>query len=1039
MSSFKNSEHIGVLAVPLSIEGVGADGVLPPTASTDGARLLIPLWKDPSVKPGKSDLLEIWVTEPDATTEELFYSNPFPVPVAVGYPGVFLLPARFLQRDGTIVLRYRNTLGDNGNEDTSLPQTFIVRRPVPINLAEPTFPHATLWGYLNCNSTPKLWEEVWVDVEAQPGRFLANDVCVLEWEGFESLNGVRPIPFTALEVKKTLTQGEADNGPLFILGSDKYERYIKPMERSSSALARYTLYRNGIALGRSPIGLVKIDRVIPGSNLSCGPASVAGLDANDTDALALNETDSAEALVPETCRLPSHASSLGNNVDSSMKHSLMEFSKMNMQFNAGGILALPPVIEGQLADKRLTHKQLREDRLLKVTLADVPDKGPEGAMKIDLHVFPKGAIIEVDSTDPTFIVASKNRSDQPGGDWSFPIEFDVPVTSLIEKFHIAGDYTSYEFAFVIIDIFENPDTTEKPYAEALVDLTAPYQRQPGGSNGTGTRPTLLTLGATVPAIINDAWLTDPANAGGLNLEIPHVYQKFEADLDECVFYISQLTTFLLMSAETHAFKGFLPASGIINIPLSFLSGLTEGTYYYSYNLKDQPGNISNNAAITTLFQRIVTPAPILAPARIPVTGTNGGIALNLTTANPPPTKAIMEIDFPLNSIPGDRIIPYLSSDAGLFQLPEQPIPPVGTAGPLLFNLDYATLADVFGDANNSNEVEFQYWFELSRPTITPNPVSPSADGLIDFAYAGPEQPNIPELENPNIRDRDVVVQGAGTPVPAPNTLGPAQAGLDAVMNWQIWTDPNRPVTGREIVKFYYQGKQVGEPVPVRLGDTTVSTVLRWATILAEGNGIGADARQAFITVEYPGSPNVMKQQVPTRVNVTAIVINLPAPQIVASAFRGATGTLIPERVITSINCPSLNHPSVVNGAMPPYLPRQLRIRVRRDANIPTGAVVNLDFEGRTTNAVGAPAIPATHITRSAPMPPTGDLEFRLTEYSLQIRAIQLPSPDGVTRPAARFARIAYTVNGVTAEVTVAVQLLNASLVYCDEERAEVSP
>jgi hypothetical protein len=1034
MSSFKNSEHIGVLAVPLSIEGVGADGVLPPAASTDGAKLLIPLWQDPSVTPGKSDLLEIWVTEPDSTVEELAYSNSFPVPVAAGYPGVFLLAAQYLQRDGNIILRYRITLGDNGNPDTSLPQTFIVRRPVPINLAEPTFPHATLWEYLNCNSTPKLWEAVWVDVTAQPGRFLANDLCVLEWEGFLTSNGKIAIPLTKLEINKILTQEEADNGPVFILGSDKYERYIKPMENNASALARYTLYRNGIALGRSPFGLVKIDRTNPGSKPPCGPASVAGLDANDKDAMALNETDSAEALVPETCRLPSHASSLDNNVDSSMKNSPMELPKMNMQFNAGGILALPPVIVDQLPDNRLTYKQLREDRSLKVTLADVPDKGPDGAVKIDLHILPKGTPINV--FDPTFIVASKMRSDQSGGDWSFPIEFDAPVTTLIEKFNSAGDYTAYEAAFVIFDAFDNPDTSA-PHTEVLVDLTAPYQRQPGGPNGTGTRPPLLTLGATVPSIINDAWLNDPANAGGLNLEIPHAYQKFEPGLDQCLFFISQLTTFTLMSGETPAFEGPLPATGIINIPLSFLSGLPEGTYYYSYNLTDDPGNISNNAAITTLFQRVITPAPILAPPRIPVTGADGRIAINLTTVNPPPSKAIMEIDFPLNSIPGDRIIPYLSSDAGLFPLPEQTIPSAGTAGPLLFNLDYTTLADIFGDVNNPDEVEFEYWYELSRPTISPNPVSPSAFGLIDFAYAGPEQPNLPDLENPNIPN--VVVQGAGTPTPAPNTLTPAQAGLHAVMNWPVWTDLDRPVTGREVVKFYYQGKQVGEPVPVRLGDTTVTTRLPWLTILAEGNGTGVDARQAYITVEYPGSANVMKQLVTTKVNVTAIVIDLPAPQIVVSAFRGPTGTLVPERVTTSINCPSFNHPSVANGPMPPYLPRQLRIRVRRDANIPTGAVVNLDFEGRTTNAVGATPIPGTHITRSAPMPPTGDLEFRLTEYTPQIRAIQLPSPNGTTRPTGRYARIAYTVNGVTAELTVAVQLLNASLVYCDEERPEVTP
>ncbi|MGV8888063.1 MAG: hypothetical protein ACOH2P_08460 [Pseudomonas sp.] len=712
---------------------------------------------------------------------------------------------------------------------------------------------------------------------------------------------------------------------------------------------------------------------------------------------------------------------------------------MNMQVKTGGgILALPPTIVGQLPDNRLTYKQLREDRIVKVQLTNIDDQSPDGGAKVELHLFPKG-VIPVEF-DPAYVVATKHKADAPGGNWTFPIDFDVPVTSLIEKFDANGEYTPYELAFIIYDAFDNSDTSG-PFAVALVDLTAPYQRQPGGPNGTGTRPTLLTVGGTVPAVIDDAWLNDPANAGGLNLTIPTAYPKFEAGNDKVNFYISTQTTFALMQGEEAAVKDFpLPVGGVINIPLSFLTALNEGTYFYSYNLTDLPGNISNNAAITTLFKRVKTPAPVLEAPTIPVTGANGRTAITFSTVDPAPTKAIMEIKFPLNSLPGDRIIPYITSDqAGApIALPEKPIPPAGTPDPLTFEVDYDIFAQVFGEHNGAEEVEFEYWYELSRPTIASNPVSPSGFGVVDFAYAGPEQPNLPELENPNILP--VVIQGAGAPVPAPNTLGPAQAGIAAIMNWPVWTDVNRPVTGREIVKFYYQGKQVGDPVPVRAGDTVVTTTLPWDTIRAEGNGTaaGANPREAYVTIEYPGSANVMKQLITTKVDVTAIVINLPAPQIIVSAFKTATSTVVPERVVTSINCPSLNHPATANGPMPPYQARNLRIRIRRDANIPTGAMVDLVFEGRTTNAVGAPAIPNTRVTDSAPMPATGDLEFRLTNYTA-IREIQLPSPGPGQRPATRYARIAYTVNGIESEFTVPVALLNSSLVYCEQERPEIAP
>ncbi|EJN25925.1 hypothetical protein PMI36_01544 [Pseudomonas sp. GM79] len=1031
---------VGLFALPLEIEGVGADGILPPAASTDGARLLIPMWAAPSIEDGKSDLLEIWIREPGATTETRFYSNFFPVPVTI--PPFFLLPAQYLQSDGDIVLRYRVTSGDNGNEDTSLPQTFIVRRPVPINLEKPTFPSATLWGYLNCNSTPKLWEELWIGVEAQPGRFEAGDVCVLDWEGFDSLNGIKPIPGTKLQVTKVLTKTQADNGTFFILGSDKYEQYIKPMERDSSALASYTLYRNGIPLGRSKSALVKIDRVIPGSSQTCSPPPrFGGLSSTAVNTEVINDVQSSKTLVPGTCSLPSHDSSFGNNADSSNTHSLMESTTMNMPVDPSvqgskvasdvGALAEPPKIVDQLPDGRLTYKQLKEDRIVKVQLMDIEDKSEYGGARVELHKVPDASTTPV-PFDPLTLVETISK---PDGGWDFPVAFDAPTTGLVDRFDLAGNYTPYYFVFLIVDAFDNIDTSSP--LEVLVDLTAPYQSQPGRGNGTGPRPPLLTLGGTVPAEINDAWLNDPANARGLDLTIPTGYTKFEPGLDGYKFYISQQTTFALMQGEDEASSGKLAAGGIINVPLDFLRALPEGTYYYSYNLTDLPGNISNNAAITNMFRRVVAPAPVLNVPHIPVTGAGGGTPITLTTVAPAPSKTIMEISYTAasNWLPGDRIIPFIISDKsdGPKALPEQAVPPPGTAGKLEFLVDYDTWASVFGDSNGAEEVQFEYWYELQRTTITQNPTSLSVFGALDLSYAGPEQPNLPELENPNIAP--VVVQGAGTPAPAPNTLTPAQSGFDATMTWPLWTEPDRPITGREVVTFYYQGKQVGTPIQVRKEDTQVTTTLPWDTIRTEGNGTGANARKAYITIGYPGSLTVMSQKIPTDVHVTAIVINLPVPQLVISSYRAPTGSTIAERIATSINCPSFNHPVVANGPMPPYQTRRLRIRIRPDSNIPAGATVNLEFEGRTSNAVGAPAIPGTLITRSGPMPASGNLEFFLTEYE-QIKIIQLP-PVGNSRPATRYARIAYTVNGVTAETTVPVALLNSSLVYCEIERPEV--
>lgn len=1028
---------IGILAAPLSIDRVGADMVLPPDAHLNGVTLRIPPWPAPSVEPGNGDLLEIWILEPGATVETRFYRNRFPVPVQ--FPASVSLPAQYLQGDGVIKLTYRVTVEDTGNPDTSLPQSFIINRAIPLNLAEPAFPSATLWGYLNCSSQPKLWETVLVRVPAQPGRFAENDECVLKWEGFTSLNGRDPIPNTALQLTKKLTRGEASSGDGFDfeLESDKYEQYIKPMEKNASALACYTLYRNGIALGKSSQGLVKIDRGMSGG-ISCGPALTGGLSSTAVNTEVINDVQSSKTLVPGTCSLPSHDSSFGNNADSSNTHSLMESTKMNMPVDPSvkdstvasdvGVRAESPQIVDQLADGRLTYKQLKEDEIVIVQLMAIDDASGEGGAKVELHRVPDASTAPVASDEAT-LVGTKSK---PAGGWGFPIEFDVPTTDLVDKYNREGDYAPYYFVFLIFDAFDNPDTSSP--LEALVDLTAAWQSQPGRGNGKGPRPPYLTLDGIVPAEINDAWLNDPANTGGLDLTIPTGYTKFEAGLDTVDFYISQQTTFALMQGETEAFSGPLVAGGIINIPLDFLRALPEGTYYYSYNLTDKPGNISNNAAITNMFRRVVAPAPILDVPKIPLP--EGVTSITLPDVKSP-SKTIMEISYTAasNWLPGDRIIPFILSDTsgGRISLPEQSVPLPGTAGTLRFPVDYDTWAFVFDDKNGAEEVEFEYWYELQRTTITPNPTSLSAFGVLDLSYAGPEQPNLPDLEN--LRIAPVVVRGGGTPTPAPNTLTPAQSGFDAKMNWPLWTEADRPITGREVVKFYYQGKQVGKDIQVRTNDTEVTVTLPWETIRAEGNGTGANARKAYITIGYPGSPNVMKQMTPTDVQVTAIVINLPVPQLVISSYRTSTGSTIAERIAASINCPSFNHPVVANGPMPPYQTRRLRIRIRPDSNIPAGATVNLEFEGRTSNAVGAPAIPGTLITRSGPMPASGNLEFFLTEYD-QIKIIQLP-PVGGRRPAIRYARIAYTVNGVTAETTVPVALLNSSLVYCEIERPEV--
>jgi hypothetical protein len=185
----------------------------------------------------------------------------------------------------------------------------------------------------------------------------------------------------------------------------------------------------------------------------------------------------------------------------------------------------------------------------------------------------------------------------------------------------------------------------------------------------------------------------------------------------------------------------------------------------------------------------------------------------------------------------------------------------------------------------------------------------------------------------------------------------------------------------------------------------------------------------------------MRQEVDTDVNVTAIIINLPAPQLINSGYiiniPGQPPQVVPERDDrTIINCTILNHPSAPLGTMPPYRARGLRVRVRSSVDIPPGTPVTLRFEGRR-EAPDGPLIPGTEIAPAAlPMPATGNLDFWLDDYA-RLKACQFPAGSPPVRPdPPNYARISYTAGGIEAVATFAVQLLNGSLVYCEVERPE---
>lgn len=136
-------------------------------------------------------------------------------------------------------------------------------------LKEPTFPHADLFGYLNCCSVPRLWEGVTVHIEGSI-HFAANDRIEMTWQGCQSLNGTRPIPDVTDTFSKTLSASEAVNG--FDIVVLPYDTLIAPMIDNASATAHYDLFKADGGYGRSEMDFVKIIRKMPSGEI-CSPTN----------------------------------------------------------------------------------------------------------------------------------------------------------------------------------------------------------------------------------------------------------------------------------------------------------------------------------------------------------------------------------------------------------------------------------------------------------------------------------------------------------------------------------------------------------------------------------------------------------------------------------------------------------------------------------------------------------------------------------------------------------------------------------------------
>lgn len=256
----------GFLAVALTVDGVDRadpDGVIPPHLLTQGTIARIPRWENFSTIGSRSDrLIVTWEQDGKKT---VIFNQSYPGPITQLEFEVRLTP-QHLAQDGVALLYYEVLDADQNSDPATAIKLTIdhIQSPVP-TLKPVIFSHATKWGYLNCFTRPELKRGVTVRVPPQTIG-AAGDLCTLQWQGYESLNGKNLVIGAFIEMTHTLTAGDLNVG--FSL-EVPFDPCVRPLINNHSALVVIRFYRGGRLIAKSEPELVKIDRTIAGTTRPC--------------------------------------------------------------------------------------------------------------------------------------------------------------------------------------------------------------------------------------------------------------------------------------------------------------------------------------------------------------------------------------------------------------------------------------------------------------------------------------------------------------------------------------------------------------------------------------------------------------------------------------------------------------------------------------------------------------------------------------------------------------------------------------------------
>jgi len=202
--------------------------------------------------------------------------------------------ARFTDVPGSVIIREGShptlqvfyTTSNGVNEQHSPPTSVNVHVEPLAEFSAPTLQH-TLHGpanYLTCESRPAICHGVIWHISAD-ARFRIGDQLKFYWQGFRTNAGEDPIADTDYDQEIDLNDDHLNNGVRVVVLP--WDTKIEPMRVRASATASFLLFRGASLIGGSRQGLVRIDRVSPGSGDICQPGDTGFCDGALDDCIDL--------------------------------------------------------------------------------------------------------------------------------------------------------------------------------------------------------------------------------------------------------------------------------------------------------------------------------------------------------------------------------------------------------------------------------------------------------------------------------------------------------------------------------------------------------------------------------------------------------------------------------------------------------------------------------------------------------------------------------------------------------------------------------